>query len=195
MYLLCAMNLGRLVNMTEKYNLPTHITFESLQRARMPDFTFSGLYREPNIIGRLADEYVLVKESLYKGEVMQFHYISPEVLDTLSKIKDDNIRWGLVQNPNTSGKILHSMATNLLDDPYSNSMIREIATHPNVLPETLSYMANSPSYRWQEVVATNPKTPTECLRKLMKEHSAPIPVHYPIYRNAEITLEHKTNGK
>ena len=89
--------------------------------------------------------------------------ISPELLHTLSREKDENIRGAVAKNPNTPREVLTALA----GDEYVYARIA-VAKNPNTPRETLTALARDKDEFVSRGVARNPNTPPEALIALAK---------------------------
>ena len=83
--------------------------------------------------------------------------ISPELLHTLSREKDENIRGAVAKNPNTPREVLIALAK---DTEYVR---RGVARNPNTPREVLTALSRDKDEGVRYVVAKNPSTPPEVL--------------------------------
>jgi hypothetical protein len=87
--------------------------------------------------------------------------ISPELLHTLSREKDENIRGAVAKNPNTPREVLTALSGDSWD--YVRSFV---ARNPNTPPEVLIALAGHKDEYVLRGVAENPNTPPEALAAL-----------------------------
>jgi len=92
-----------------------------------------------------------------------------EVLFNRGKVFNDNELFHfIVKNSNTTPNMLNYIAH--ATTPYWESTRTWIAIHPNVLPETLTFLAtDEEEYRVKVLVAKNPRTPAQTLTKLAQD--------------------------
>lgn len=172
--------------MTNKYNLPTHITIESLQRTAAGIDYIHHTVHNPQALGMKAYDYVLSESAWGVGIIVENYYFSEKEQMGLLEHLDPYECRSLLYNPSTTSKTLYAISqTNWARDDYS------IAMNVNTCPKTLTYLLSVGSLRVQEAVALNPKTPDKCLRKIKNKY----PPQYTIHKNAKATLRNKKQRK